>query len=154
MKGSARIAMAVAVLGGAACAGTSAPPSSDGGISSSEALAAVRELDDAWRAKDTAVVAGLLADDYTYFSSTGAVLSRDWLLDELLGNPTYRLDRSERSELQVTVHGAAAVVSSRWRGEGSYEGEPVRDDQRCTLVVVKDRARTRIAMEHCTNIAS
>lgn len=153
MQRSAHLLIAVALFGGAACAGTSARPSGDSGISSSEALAVVRALDDAWRVKDTAIVARLLADNYTYFSSTGSVLSRDWLLGDLLGNPTYQLDRSERSELRVMLHGTTAVVSSRWRGEGSYEGNPIRDDQRCTLVVVKDHDQARIAMEHCTAIA-
>lgn len=153
MKRSARFLIAVALCGGAACAGTSARPSGDSSITSSEALAVVRALDDAWRVKDTTVVARLLADDYRYFSSTGSVLSREWLLEDLLGNPTYQMDRSERSELQVMLHGTSAVVSSRWRGEGSYEGNPIRDDQRCTLVVVKDHDQAWIAMEHCTAIA-
>lgn len=33
----------------------------------------------------------------------------------------------------MDVYGDAAVVGSRWRGTGTYEGEPIRDDQRCEL---------------------
>ena len=35
---------------------------------------------------------------------------------ELLSAPEYRVDRAERTEIDVQRWGDAAVVSSRWRG--------------------------------------
>ena len=145
------LAIALA-LGTTACAAAPDGPEADGTLSTDEVLATLRALDDAVRNKDTAAVANLLAEGYTYLSSRGRVLTRDWLIHDLLGHPSYRLDHAERGEVQVSLYGSTALVSSRWRGEGSYQGEPVRDDQRCSLVMVKDAGRVRIAMEYCTQI--
>lgn len=127
--------------------------SNDPELSTSEVLATLRAFDEASQRKDTAAAAEFLADNYSYFSSTGGVRSREWLLEDLLGNPDYEMDYSERDEVRMFLHGAAAVVSSRWRGQGTYNGQPIRDDQRCSLVMVKDGSRVRIVMEHCTQIA-
>jgi ketosteroid isomerase-like protein len=144
------LALCLAIAG---CTGFDRESTSEAPLSASEALTVVREFDDAWLRKDTAVVASLLADEFAYFSSTGGVRSREWLLDDLLGHPEYDLDRAVRGELDVILHGSTAVVSSRWRGAGSYAGEPVDDDQRCSVVVVRQGSATRIIMEHCTQIA-
>lgn len=137
----------------AAC--KSAPVSSNNGdspLAEAEVLDVVREYDAAWNRKDSAAVAKVLADNYVYFSSRGSVRSRQWMLDDLLGNPAYHLVRAERTELQVHLYGNTAVVSSRWQGEGSYDGEPFRDDQRCSLVVVERAGEPRVISEHCTPI--
>ena len=137
----------------AGCTGPEAGSTTDAPLSASEVLTVVREYDAAWLRKDAAVVASFLADEFAYFSSTGGVRSREWLLEDLLGHPEYELDHAERGELDVILHGSTAVVSSRWRGVGSYAGEPVDDDQRCSVVVVRQATVTRIVMEHCTQIA-
>jgi ketosteroid isomerase-like protein len=148
-----RLLLAAACLGTLGCAAASDGSNGEAAeLSTAEVLATLQALDEAVRQKDTATIAGILTDDYTYLSSRGGVRSRDWLLRDLLGHPSYRLDYSERGEVQVSLYGATAVVSSRWRGEGTYNGEPVRDDQRCSLVMVKDSGRVRVAMEHCTQI--
>lgn len=147
-----RLLLIAACLGMLACAAASDGTGGEAELSTAEVLATLQSLDEAVRQKDTAAVAVLLTDDYTYLSSRGGVRSRDWLLRDLLGHPSYRLDHSERGEVQVSLYGTTAVVSSRWRGEGSYNGEPVRDDQRCSLVMVKEAGRVRVAMEHCTQI--
>ena len=137
----------------AGCTWPEAGSTTDAPLSASEVLTVVREYDAAWLRKDAAVVASILADEFAYFSSTGGVRSREWLLEDLLGHPEYELDHAERGELDVILHGSTAVVSSRWRGVGSYAGEPVDDDQRCSVVVVRQATATRIIMEHCTQIA-
>lgn len=149
---AARSFLIAFALGTMACAAASDGPESGSALTADEVLATLRALDDAVSLLRTAAVANLLTEDYTYLSSSGRVLTRDWLIHDLLGHPSYRLDHAERGEVQVSLYGATAVVSSRWRGEGSYQGEPVRDDQRCSLVMVKDAGRVRIAMEHCTQI--
>lgn len=153
-RASARIAGLALALGLAGCGGVADGASDRAELSVAEVEAAIRQYDEAWRAKDTAAVARLLADDYTYLSSTGGVRSREWMLNDLLGHPEYRLDHSERTELRVAVHGATAVASSRWRGEGSYRGRSVRDDQRCSQVVVRKGLELQLVVEHCTAIAT
>ena len=144
------LAPCVAISG---CTGPDAGSTTDIPLSASQVLTVVREYDAAWLRKDAEVVASLLADEFAYFSSTGGVRSREWLLEDLLGHPEYELNRAERGELDVILHGSTAVVSSRWRGVGSYAGQPVDDDQRCSVVVARQASATRIVMEHCTQIA-
>lgn len=149
----ARVALFVGMCALVGCADTTVDPSGGENPSTSEVLSTIEAYDQAWAAKDTATVREILTGNYTYFSSSGGVRSGDWLLRELLGHPGYQLDYSDRTELQVTDYGTAAVVSSRWRGEGSYNGRPIRDDQRCSLVVIRDGVQLNIAAEHCTEIA-
>lgn len=116
-----------------------------------EVLAAVRAYDAAWNGKDSAVVNQHLADQYQYFDSRGGVQSRDSLL-AMHASPAYLLASSVRDELAVTLHHATVVVSSRWRGSGTYEEESFEDEQRCTLIWVSDDGTWRLLVEQCTNI--
>jgi ketosteroid isomerase-like protein len=116
-------------------------------------VAALQVYDEAWNRRDTTAVAAALTDDYVYFSSTGRVVTRDGTL-ELLASPDYRLEEADRSEVRVTHESrGAAVVSSRWRGRGSWEGTPFEDDQRCSVVLRRFRGRWGLLSEHCTQIA-
>lgn len=114
-------------------------------------LRAVASYDAAWGAKDTAAVGRLLAPGYRYFTSTGGVWSRAQLL-ALLAAADYRLERVERSALEARLTGTTAVVSSRWRGVGTYPGGRFDDDQRCSLVLVRDGTVWWLVAEHCTQI--
>lgn len=110
-------------------------------------------FDSAWNRKDTTAVAGLMAPGYVYFSSQGRVTLRAELLTSLAA-PHYRLEYADRSELQVHQFGASAVVSSRWRGRGIWEGREFVDDQRCSLVLGWNSTGWRLMSEHCTQITS
>jgi ketosteroid isomerase-like protein len=117
-----------------------------------EILAVIDTYDSAWNYGDTATVAALLADDYVYFSSDGHVLPRAETLS-FLASPDYVLETAERSELEVThLTPGVAVVSSRWKGRGTWEGEPFTDDQRCSLVLRSSTGRWQLLAEHCTQI--
>lgn len=112
---------------------------------------AVAALDSAWSRKDTASVSRLLAPEYVYFSSKGAVSSRAETIG-LLGAAGYELEYADRSELEVHQNGATAVVGSRWRGRGSFAGTPFVDDQRCSVVLGRTGKGWRVLSEHCTQI--
>jgi len=112
----------------------------------------VEEYDRSWNHKDASAVARLLATNYVYFSSTGQVQSREHVL-EMVVSPKYILTSAERSEVKVYRMSDTAVVSSRWKGQGSYEGKEFRDDQRCSIVLVRDGQTWRVLSEHCTQIA-
>ncbi len=115
--------------------------------------AVIRTYDAAWNRRDTATVAAILAEDYVYFSSEGAVVPRTETL-AFLASPTYLLQAAERSELEVThATSTTAVVSSRWRGHGTWQGQRFNDDQRCSLILDHAGGRWRFLAEHCTQIA-
>jgi ketosteroid isomerase-like protein len=111
----------------------------------------VKSYDKAWNRKDVAFVERILATDYVYFTSKGGVWSRQKTLD-LLRSPKYILNSAERSEIEVYLTGKTAIVSSRWKGQGSYDGEEFRDDQRCSIVVAQAGGRWKVLSEHCTQL--
>jgi hypothetical protein len=110
----------------------------------------VAAYDSAWLSKDTALVGRLLGTDYIYFTSQGGLSSRAETI-AFLTDTSYMLTGLRRSDVQVTVAGSAARVSSRWEGEGRYRGEPVRDDQTCGQIWVWRGARWQLFSEHCVN---
>jgi ketosteroid isomerase-like protein len=114
--------------------------------------ALVAKYDSAWNRQDTLTVSRLLAPRYQYFTSVGGVQSRAEMLS-FLGSPEYALEQATRSELTVTRSGPAAVVSSRWKGHGTYRGKPFSDDQRCGLVWLKTGRTWQLLSEHCVQIA-
>jgi ketosteroid isomerase-like protein len=150
MKRSFAIALLLAVLGilGSGAPGTNAPASEDDRV-----VDFVRNYDRAWNRKDVTFVEHALAAGYLYFSSKGDVLSRQRTID-LLRSPRYILNSAERTELEVHRTGKTAIVSSRWQGRGSYNGEEFRDDQRCSIVLVQAGRSWKVLAEHCTQIAA
>ncbi|HWA14924.1 MAG TPA: nuclear transport factor 2 family protein [Gemmatimonadales bacterium] len=109
------------------------------------------QLDSAWNARDTATVAQLMSPAYAYFSSRGDVVPREAFL-QFLSEPTYRLDFVERSDVEPRFDGSTALVSTRWRGRGSWKGEAFVDDQRCSMVWHRAFDGWRLMSEHCTQI--
>ena len=118
---------------------------------SAAVLAAVQAFDEAWAAKDSAAAGRWLTPSYRYFTSTGGVWSRAQLL-ELLVAPAYRVERAQRTVLEPRITGTTAVVSSRWQGQGTFPGGTFNDDQRCSLVLLKEGQAWRLLAEHCTQI--
>ena len=113
---------------------------------------AIAGYDSAWKAKDSIRVAQYLAPDYAYFTSTGDLSSRAESFG-FLRDTTYWLTRSDRSELDITISGTVARVSSRWMGDGMYQGSVVRDDQTCGLIWTWREQRWQLFSEHCVNRA-
>jgi ketosteroid isomerase-like protein len=112
------------------------------------------EYDRAWNAKDTAAVGRILTDDYVYFSSTGLLTTRKATLD-FLASPNYKLTFVERTEVKLlSKTDSVAVISSRWKGRGTFGKEEINDDQRCGLVFVKVGKIWKLMSEHCAQIVS
>lgn len=115
----------------------------------------IQRYDDAWNQKDAASIERILAPEYVYFSSKGEVRSRQSLLAELLSSK-YILASADRSEMKVYLTSGTAIVSSRWKGHGTYEGREFRDDQRCSIVLVQQSKGKEwlVLSEHCTQIVA
>jgi ketosteroid isomerase-like protein len=150
MKRSFAVALLIAALGilGSAAPGTNAPSSTNDRL-----VDFVRNYDKAWNRKDVPSLERALAADYVYFTSKGDVWSRQRTLD-LLRSPKYILNSAERTEIEVYLTGKTAIVSSRWQGHGSYNGEEFRDDQRCSIVLARAGRGWKVLAEHCTQIAT
>ena len=115
---------------------------------------ALANYDASWNKKDSAGVSKMLAESYVYFSSTGTLTTRKATL-EFLVSPDYKLTFVERSELKLlSNNGSVAVVSSRWKGRGTYGKEEINDDQRCGLVFVKEARMWKLLSEHCAQIVT
>ena len=115
---------------------------------------ALTDYDTAWNKKDVAAVSRILAEDYVYFSSTGGLTDRKSTLTFLV-SPDYKLTFVERSEVRLlSKNDFVAVVTSRWKGRGTYGKEEINDDQRCGLVFVKQGKSWKLLSEHCTQIVS
>ena len=120
-------------------------------------MKALSDYDAAWNKKDVQAVSRILADDYMYFSSTGSLTDRKRTL-EFLVSPDYKLTFVERTEVQpVSVLSRdrnVTILSSRWKGRGTYGKEEINDDQRCGLVFVKTGKAWKLLSEHCVQIVS
>lgn len=110
-------------------------------------------FDSAWSAHDTAAVARMMSTSYTYFSSRGDIVPRKEFL-AFLAEPTYKIDFSERTEVEPRFDGNTAIVSTRWRGRGSWKEGTFVDDQRCSMVWHRAFDGWRLMSEHCTQIVS
>jgi ketosteroid isomerase-like protein len=116
-------------------------------------LQTLKKYDDAWNKKDAKTVGEILATEYVYFTSLGGLSNRQETLD-FLGSPKYILTFVERSEIKTFRNGKTVVVSSRWKGKGSYNDEEINDDQRCGQVFVREDKRWKLLSEHCVQIVS
>ena len=124
---------------------------SPGSIGDEESLLAhIAAYDSAWMSKDINAVAQILAPDYLYFSSVGGLTDRAQSL-ESLADSSYVLTRSDRSEVEVAFVGNVARLSSRWLGEGRYQGEAIQDDQTCGQTWLWEQGAWLLLTEHCVN---
>jgi ketosteroid isomerase-like protein len=125
-----------------------------GGVPAAARVAAlIAQYDSAWNRRDTVIVGRLLAPQYHHFTSRGGVSSRSQTIS-FLSAPDYVLEQARRSELTVSLSGPVAVASSRWRGQGTYRGEPFSDDQRCGQIWLQTARTWQLLSEHCVQIAT
>ena len=142
------LALLVFLMTGCAITWAQRPKSSEGDV-----VKFVEKYDNAWNRKDAGAIESILAPDYVYLTSKGGIESRQALIDELM-SPTYQLASAERSEMKVYFASGTAVVSSRWKGQGTYNGVEFHDDQRCSIVLAREGQSWQVLSEHCTQIAN
>ena len=120
-------------------------------LTQDEAIGVINKFDDGWKNKNMEKVDSALSPMYVYFTQSGGIFSRDSVV-ATAGESTYELHDMSRSEFNVEIINNTAVVSTRWKGKGSYRGTPFDEDQRCSIVVVKKGDLVQIFSEHCTPI--
>jgi hypothetical protein len=101
----------------------------------------------AWLEKDAATVERLMAEDYLYVGPKGPVLDCPAILS-IIRSPSYRLDRSTRTEVVVRPLGNdAAIMRFRAQSAGSFEGVAFDEDHRLVMVCARQGSDWRIVME-------
>ncbi len=101
----------------------------------------------AWLEKDAATVERLMAEDYLYVGPKGPVLDRPAILG-IIRSPSYRLDRSTRTEVVVRPLGNdAAIIRFRSQSAGTFEGVAFDEDHRLVMVCIRQGPEWRIVME-------
>jgi len=114
----------------------------------------VNEYDNMWAKRDTTAMKVAMADSYIYFTSVGSTSDRKKIISWFTPAEKYKVDSAIRTEVSITIHGNTAIVSSRWIGSGSFDGEKFKDDQRCSLTIQKEAGKLKLISEHCTQIVN
>ena len=105
---------------------------------------------------DTVTLGRILAEDFVAVGPRGFMLTREqWLFRHDSGSLTYQA--FEWDEVQVRVHGNAAVMIGRQTASAVYEDGDVRheiqDQFRTTLVFVEEQGRWLLLGLHLSPIA-
>ena len=104
------------------------------------------------RHQDIAALEDKLTDDFLGVGPLGFILPRQaWLARHRQGDLTY--DSFGLAEVQARVHGEAAVVTARNNTQGSYQGHPIPEATRVTLVLVGEAGGWQLAAAHISFIA-
>ena len=122
-------------------------------LTTEEVTDVINRFDDGWENKNLKKVDSVLSPLYVYFTQSGGVFSRDSVV-ATAGEASYILQNMSRSEFTISLNGNTAIVSTRWKGKGSYRGTAFDEDQRCSIVVIKKDDKVEILAEHCTPIKS
>jgi ketosteroid isomerase-like protein len=124
-------------------AAAAAPESSD--------TAAIRALEEQWDAAnlkgDAAALDRILANEFILTGDDGKVHTKTEVLSELKSrNISYQSAKTE--ELKIILHGNAAVVSGRWRGNYKNHGRNVNLLERFTNFYVRQGGRWQCVASH------
>jgi len=124
-----------------------------------EVLARVDAFARAFEAADTVALDSLLTEDYVHCNSDGSRLTREawltWLASRRaeIAAGQFRWNRYRNIEIEVRVHGDAAIVTGVNESSGVRNGRPFRSRLRFTQVWVRGPTGWRRAAFHDSRIA-
>jgi ketosteroid isomerase-like protein len=104
------------------------------------------------QAGNTDEVDRLLTDDFAGIGPLGFNLPRQAWLDRHRSRDL-RYDCFNLTEIQTRVYGPVAVVTARNDTGGSYQGQPIPEATRATLVLVNEDSKWQLAAIHMSFIA-
>src|SRR5262245_16309397 len=119
----------------------------------SDILKLHKEYEAAIARQDASVLERLLADDYTYTPSTGAVMDKTGVVATAKSG-VFVVGAFRSEDLRVRVYGDAAVVTGRWTAEVAVgrQGSQGQRDRRYLIVYARRNARWQIVAEQRTAI--
>jgi ketosteroid isomerase-like protein len=116
----------------------------------------IEEFLTAWaaaeQAGDTTTLETQLASDFTAVGPLGFILTKQaWLARHRRGDLTYQA--FSLSEVTARTAGGTAIVTARNNTRGSYQGHPIPEAVRATLILVSDSHGWRLTAIHMSFIA-
>jgi ketosteroid isomerase-like protein len=103
------------------------------------------------RAGDGETLATLLTDDFCGVGPLGFILPRPAWLDRHHQGLAYQQFSLE--EIQIRIYGDVAVVTARNNARGTYQGQPLPEALRVTVVLASNSEVVRLATVHMSFIA-
>ena len=103
------------------------------------------------QAGDSAMLGNLLCEDFQGVGPLGFVLPRPAWLGRHHQGLAYEHFSLEKT--QVRGYGGVAVVTARINALGTYQGQPLPEALRATLVIASDSETLRLAAIHMSFIA-
>jgi ketosteroid isomerase-like protein len=104
----------------------------------------LKQMEDDWqkatRAKDTAALKRIIAEDWNATNEMGKILNREEYLSQTTANPDV-IQSNENTDMQVRVYGNTAVVTGGLTEKGTRNGAAYTDTYRWTDVFVKRGGR-------------
>ena len=119
-------------------------------------MQAIEEFLTTWaaaeQAGDTTTLETQLADGFTAVGPLGFILTKQaWLARHRQGDLTYQA--FSLTEVNARTAGGTAIVTARNNTRGSYQGHPIPEATRATLVLVSDAGSWQLAAIHMSFIA-
>ena len=119
-------------------------------------MQAIEEFLTTWaaaeQAGDTTALETQLASDFTAAGPLGFILTRQaWLAQHRHGDLTYQA--FSLSEVNARTAGGTAIVTARNNTRGSYQGHPIPEAVRASLILVSDADSWKLAAIHLSFIA-
>ena len=110
------------------------------------------EWADAEQAGDTATLERLLASGFSAVGPLGFILTKEgWLARHRHGDLSY--EAFSASEVNARTSGGTGIVTARLNTRGSYQGRPVPEAVRATLILVSSKGGWKLAAIHMSFIA-
>jgi ketosteroid isomerase-like protein len=119
-------------------------------------MQAIEEFLTTWAAAeeagDTATLDTQLAGDFTAVGPLGFILTKQaWLARHRRGDLTYQ--EFSLGEVSARTAGGTAIVTARNNTRGSYQGHPIPEAVRATLILAGDTGARKLAAVHMSFIA-
>ena len=104
-------------------------------------------------AGDAETLATLLTDDFSGVGPLGFVLPRPAWMDRYRQGLVYEQFSLEEIQIRLYLFGELAVVTARNNARGTYQGQPLPEALRATLVIVPKSEGLELAAVHTSFIA-
>jgi uncharacterized protein (TIGR02246 family) len=118
----------------------------------SAVLAAMEEYKQAILDSDTAALARIWTDNYTFINPQGALVTREQRLANIGSGSTAVQVIDDEREITVRLFGDAAIVQNLSTLHGTFSGQPTDTDLRGTFVWVRRDGRWRLATNQLTAV--